>query len=194
MPMPNRGGYGPPRGGYPPRAGMSSRGNRGPPPSPYRGRGGYSTRGRGYASGQTPPGMIPPGVGRRPPPGYGPAPIDTNDAYANQGLPMNEPYSPSNYGSEAPQGYGGLAYGARAQSPSQRRQSPYGSRTQSPVDGRPNHELPPAMPSMPAQYGSNTDDRRQRGMTDMTQDSDVLGMVEMQRVRPQIQQQPSSEE
>jgi len=166
-PTSNRGGYGPSRAGYPPRGAMSSRGSfgsRGLPPSPFRGRGEYAPRGRG-GYGPTPPGvptdiMIPAGMNRRPPPGYGPQsttamdggygpPPGANSSFPRPGEPGFEPPSPSNYGSEVPAGYGGLAYGSRAQSPAARRQSPYGSRAQSPSGGLPPQGMPPAMPPMP---------------------------------------------
>lgn len=166
---PPRGAYGPPRGrgGYPPRGAMSSRG---PPPSPY-GRGGFPVRGRGgYPQGPTPPGMVgvamsPPGMSRRPPPGYGPQESDGSQApygppegvrtpggsqYRPDGTSRG-PASPSSYGPGSNPGYG--AYGARAQSPA-RRQSPYGSRAQSPSAGRSPQEMPPPMPMIP--YGSRT--------------------------------------
>jgi len=157
-PTPNRGGYGPPRGGFPTRG---SYGGRGVPSSPYRGRGGYPPRGRGgYAlgpNGPVMPGVITPaGINRKPPPGYGPqsptgmggayGPSPGPDgAYSRSGEPEIEPQGPMNYGPEAPAGYGGLAYGSRAQSPAARRQSP--SR------GPPPQDIPPAMPPVPDQYG-----------------------------------------
>lgn len=219
-PAPNRGGYGPPRGGYPPRGAMSSRGSfgsRGPPPSPFRGRGGYAPRGRGGYD-PTPPGgppdvMIPAGMNRRPPPGYGPQnpagmdggygpPQGSNRNFSRPDEPGFEPPSPSIYGSEAPVGHGGLAYGSRAQSPAARRQSPYGSRAQSPVarrqspygsraqspsGGLPPQAMPPAMPPMPDQYAPTMHQRSTIGM-----DSDVAGMVEMQRAHPPVPHQPSA--
>lgn len=175
---PMRGAYGPPRGrgGYPPRGAMSSRGSvgsRGPPPSPY-GRGGYPIRGRGgYPPGPPPLGVAmgstgPAGMGRRPPPGYGPQ--DADGMQARYGppdgarTPGGTPYRPEsmNYDPDSPTIYGPGenipygAYGARAQSPARARQSPYGSRAQSPAGGRIPEGVPPPMPSMPhhSPYGS----------------------------------------
>jgi len=164
-PTPNRGAYGPVRGGYSTRGSFSGRSV---PPSPYRGRGGYPSRGRGgYPSGPNGPGMpglmVPAGVNRRPPPGYGPQsptgmdggygpPSGPDGNYSRPGDPGFEPPSPSNYGSDAPAGYGGSAYGSRAQSPATRRQSPYGSRIQSPSRGLPPQDNAPAMPPVPDQY------------------------------------------
>ena len=174
-PTPSRGAYGPPRGrgGYPPRG----RGY-GPP----RGRGGY------------PPGVvIPAGMNSRPPPGYGPQSPEGYGPPRSADL-RYEPTSPSNYGHDV-QSPVGPAYGSRAQSPSQRRQSPYGSRTQSPIGGRPSQDMPPPMPPMPMPMpmpgpGSYGPPQHQRSATGM--DSDVLGMVEMQRVQPQMRsRQPS---
>lgn len=204
MPMPNRGGYGPPpRGGYPPRGAISSRGiptSRGPPGTTYRGRGGYPPRGRGYPPGPIPPSaMIPAGMSRRPPPGYGPQnpspqgygpPLSVpNNSYLRPNEPGYEPPSPSNYGTDINAGPAATAYGARAQSPAQRHQSPYGARVQSPAGVETIQEVPPAMPDMPGQYGMGN---HLSTLTDM--DSDVLGMVEMQRARAVMKSQPSSEE
>ena len=205
-PTPNRGGYGPPRGGYPPRGAMSSssRGsfNSRGAPSPYRGRGGFAPRGRGGYGPSGPPlpanVMIPAGMNRKPPPGYGPhSPGGMDEAYGappgfsgnvpRPGEPGFEPVSPSNYGSDAPAGYGGLAYGSRAQSPAARRQSPYGSRAQSPSGALPPQHMPPAMPPMPGQYAPANHQHSGTGM-----DSDVLGMVDLQRGPPPGPYQPSA--
>ena len=218
IPAPSRGGYGTPRGrgGYPPRGGMPSRGSfegRGYPPSAYGpGRGGYPNRGRGgHPGGPTPPGVPPPGVmipagaGRRPPPGYGPQSPDgapgaygppQSAGYARPGEPGFEPPSPSNYGSDANVPYGST-HGSRVQSPERRRQSPYGSRVQSPAGrqspygsraqspagARLPQDMPPPMPPMPDQSHFAPTNRAVTGM-----DPDVMGMVEMQRSQPQRQQ------
>ncbi|KAK5084424.1 regulator of ime2 [Lithohypha guttulata] len=197
LPTPNRGAYGAPRGrgGYPPRGGMPRGNSRGPPPSPYGpGRGGYPIRGRGGPpSGPLPPGvMIPAGMNRRPPPGYGPQsptemerpympPPSQGPVYDRPGEPNFEPSSPSNYGSDANAPYG-AAYGARAQSPSVRRQSPYGSRAQSPVGGPPPHSIPPPMPPMPnqSQYGPTS-----YPTPGPIMDSSMQGMVDMQTAHHQ---------
>lgn len=176
-PMPQnamRGGYGPPRGrgGYPPRG----RGY-GPP----RGRGGYPPS-------AMPPGiMIPAGMNQRPPPGYGP---QSPDRYGPppSGDPRYGPVSPSNYSSD-PQQPIEAAYGSRAQSPSQRRQSPYSSRAQSPAGTMPPQGIPPPMPPMPGpqQFRPPVHQRTVTGA-----DSDVLGMVEMQRIQPQMRPRQAS--
>lgn len=194
----SRGAYGPPRGrgNYPPRGAMSSRGSpnsRGPPPSPY-GRGTYPPRGRGgYPPGPAPPEgtagvMIPAGMGRRPPPGYGPqypesSPGGNDSPEGNQapggGIPYRVDHAnltrtePFEYDPDRNSAY--IPYGARAQSPARTRASPYGSRAQSPAGGRIPQEMPPPMPTardqsqyLPRQPPSPTPhDPDMQRMTDM---------------------------
>lgn len=155
-----RGAFGPPRGrgAYAPRGAPNfSRGgmpSRGPPPSAYGNRGGYPGRGRGSYG--PPPGTMGMIGGRPPPPpgydpqtpGHGSSPYDqpqelptspterglvSVEAYSKR---LSDPPSPSpHYGPELPAGTVG-PYGSRIQSPAQRRQSPYGARTQPPHHSR----------------------------------------------------------
>lgn len=124
-----------------------------------RGRGGYL---QGPPPGAMGAVMGPAGMGRRPPPGYGPQDPDAmpgrygppdgartpGGTYRTEGMNY-EPTSPSNYGTGENVSHG--AYGARAQSPARSRHSPYGSRAQSPAGGRIPPGAPPPLPSMPDQ-------------------------------------------
>lgn len=137
--------------------------------------------------------MGPHGMGRRPPPGYGPQDPDAmpgrygppdgartpgGTPYRSEGMNY-EPTSPSVYstGDNAPYS----AYAARAQSPARSRQSPYGSRTQSPAGGRIPQGAPPPMPTMPDQsrYLSN---QRQ---SNMVYDSVVQPVDDTRGMAPQ---------
>ena len=190
MPMPmapsNRGGYGPPRG----RGNLAYRGR---PYGAPRGRGGYP--GGPHPGPPMPPNTMlnnsmnyrpppPPGYLQRGPEGYDSAPpMDQNTS----------PTSPSIYSTDPRTAMTPVpAYGARAQSPAQGRQSPYGSRAQSPASSRAPTAMAPAMPPMPTNVPYGTD--YHRAATGM--DSDVLGMVEMQRVYPRRRssQPPSPQE
>ena len=163
-----RGGYGGPsaraapqqgygaRGGYPNRSFSAdrSRGGYAGPAAMAGGIGGAMAAGAMMNRGprQPPPGYPPPGqaISTQYPTAeqYSPVSRPTSDQYDQRDDVRYQPTSPQDYTRGQPDAYG--AYGARSQSPGREgRQSPHGSRGQSPAGGFRQPSPPPPMPTIP---------------------------------------------